>query len=198
MPDRRSLFSRNLTRAGAAGIFLLAGVVSPWSDAAAATRYVDDDTCPAAGSGTLASPYCRIQDAVCAALAGDTVSVAPGIYSEAVRMRPGVSLVSQGGAAATTINASGRPCTHDDYCTKRTGNQCSVVTFASGHTTSTVLEGFTLTGGAGLIQTNHVAGGGIFVFSSPTIVNNVITNNVLSGPRREYRGPGSTCRSARP
>lgn len=29
--------------------------------------YVDDDTCPAPGSGTQATPYCRIQDAVDAA-----------------------------------------------------------------------------------------------------------------------------------
>ncbi len=156
----------------------------------ATTRYVDDNTCPATGAGTLANPYCRIQDAICASASGDTVSVAPGVYLEAVRMRPGVSLVSQGGPGVTTINAAGRPCTDSNFCTKRAGNQCSVVTFASGHTPSTVLDGFTLTGGAGLIQTVKVAGGGIFVFSSPTITNNVITGNILAGPRAEFTGAG--------
>ncbi len=163
-------------------LMVLTGLLATWIGAVGTTLYVDDDTCPAGGSGTLANPYCHIQDAVCVGLSGDTVSVAPGTYHEAVRMKPGVSLISQGGAAVTTIDASGQPCTDNNYCAKRTGNQCTVVTFASGHTLATVLDGFTLTGGAGLIQTTKVAGGGIYVFSSATIVNNVITNNVISGP----------------
>jgi hypothetical protein len=149
------------------------------------TRYVDADTCPATGSGTMADPYCSIQDAICAAVSGDTVSVAPGTYLEAVRMRPGVSLISQQGAAVTTINALNQPCNDtNNLCVKRANStQCSVVTFGSLHTNSTVLNGFTLTGGQGLPQPvgapDNVAGGGIFVFSSPTILNNIITNNVL-------------------
>ena len=58
-------------------------VVAPlalWVGAVGTTRYVDDNTCPATGSGTLANPYCRIQDAICIAASGDTVSVAPGTY----------------------------------------------------------------------------------------------------------------------
>jgi len=158
------------------------------------TRYVDDNTCPAPGSGTLASPYCRIQDAICAAVSGDTVSVAPGTYPESIRMKPGVSLISQNGAAATTINAAGKPCTETNFCTKRAGSQCSVVLFGSGHTPTTRLEGFTLTGGGGILypvaSPAMAAGGGIFVFSSPTIINNVITSNVLSGPMSQYNGGG--------
>ena len=152
------------------------------SRGAGLTRYVDDNTCPGTGSGTLADPFCRIQDAICAAASGDTVSVAPGTYPEAIRMKPGVSLVSEVGPALTTINTAAQPCTDNDFCTKRPGSQCTVVTFPSGHSPSTVLDGFTITGGAGLIQTTIVAGGGIFVFSSPTIINNVIVANVLSGP----------------
>jgi len=181
-------------------VMLIFGLTGVWVGAVGTTRYVDDNTCPQTGSGTLANPYCHIQDAVCVAVSGDTVSVAPGTYPEAVRMRPGVSLISQGGAAVTTINAAGKPCTQgggtdpNPFCAKRTGNQCSVVTFALGHTTSTVLDGFTLTGGAGLPQNSTwVAGGGIFVFSSPTIINNIITNNVLTGPspeNRDLRGAG--------
>ncbi|MFQ5700788.1 MAG: hypothetical protein ACE5HU_02975, partial [Acidobacteriota bacterium] len=168
-------------------------LTGPSVRAVGTTWHVDDATCPAVGSGSLADPYCRIQDAICTATSGDTVSVAPGLYAEAVRMRPGVSLISQGGASVTTIDAFGQPCTSSDFCSKRTGNQCSVVTFASGHTPSTVLDGFTITGGEGLIQTSKVAGGGIFVFSSPTITNNIITNNVLAGPlpqAEDLRGAG--------
>ncbi|HKY31321.1 MAG TPA: hypothetical protein VJV23_02210, partial [Candidatus Polarisedimenticolia bacterium] len=76
---------------------LLAAAVCGWTGADAVTRYVDDATCPSAGNGTQASPYCRIQDAICASTSGDMVSVAPGTYLEAIRMRPGVSVISQGG-----------------------------------------------------------------------------------------------------
>src|SRR5882724_6450845 len=133
----------------------------------AGTIFVDDNTCPQTGSGTVASPYCHIQDAICVAASGDTVSVAPGSYPEAIRMKPNVSVVSQGGAAVTTINSSGKPCTDSAFCTKRTGNQCSVVTFGSGHTPITVLDGFTITGGGGQAVPSPntvVGGGGIYIF----------------------------------
>jgi hypothetical protein len=168
-------------------VFLLS-----WSVLPAATIYVDDNTCPATGSGTLASPYCHIQDAICVALGGDVISVLPGNYPEAIRMKPNVSVISQGGAAVTTINSSGKPCTNSNFCAKNAGTQCSVVTFASGHTPSTILDGFTITGGAGQAPTAPVVvgGGGIFVFSSPTIRNNIIQANVLAGTRREFDGAG--------
>jgi len=167
-----------------------------WTAASAATIYVSTATCPATGSGSPASPYCRIQDAICVGVAGDLVSVAPGTYTEAIRMKPGVSVISQGGAAATTINAAGKPCTDTAFCTKRTGTQCSVVTFASGHTPTTVLDGFTLTGGAGqttTIPANVIGGGGVYIFSSPTLRNNIIQNNVIlqvSPARGEFSGAG--------
>ncbi|MBI3447685.1 MAG: hypothetical protein HY049_02005, partial [Acidobacteria bacterium] len=168
-----------------------------WSALPAATIYVDDNTCPSTGSGTLASPYCRIQDAICVAVSGDLVSVAPGSYLEALRMRPNVSVVSQGGAAVTTISSSGKPCTDTNFCSKKPGTQCTVVTFSTGHTPTTVLDGFTITGGAGQAVpaplTNVVGGGGLYIFSSPTIRNNVIQNNVLhnvSPARGEFDGAG--------
>ncbi|MFQ5671164.1 MAG: thrombospondin type 3 repeat-containing protein, partial [Acidobacteriota bacterium] len=173
---------------GWVGAAVLAGAAS-LSPALGTALHVDDDSCPT-GNGTLADPFCTIQEAICAAVAGDTVNVAPGLYLEAIRMRPGVSLLSDQGPAVTTINAFGQPCTASDFCGKKTGNQCSVVVFASGHTRATVLDGFTLTGGEGLVQTLQVAGGGIFVFSSATITNNVITGNILAGSRDQFNGAG--------
>jgi hypothetical protein len=171
--------------------------LASWNPLPAATIYVDDNTCPATGLGTLASPYCRIQDAVCIASSGDLVSVAPGTYLEAIRMKPNVSVISQGGAAVTTINSSGKPCTDSNFCAKKTSNQCTVVTFSTGHSPTTVLEGFTITGGQGQAVpaplTNVVGGGGIYIFSSPTIRNNVIQNNVIhnvSPARGEFDGAG--------
>ncbi len=159
--------------------------------AAGATWYVDDATCPATGNGTLQTPYCKIQDAICAASSGDLVSVAQGTYPESIRMRPNVDLVSQSGPALTIINGAGKPCTETDFCTKRTG-QCSTILFGSGHTIATLLDGFTITGGSGTIQTatTQVAGGGIYVFSSATISNNIITNNTLASTQPNFYGGG--------
>jgi hypothetical protein len=52
------------------------------------------------GTGT---PYCTIGVAVIAAAAGDTVSVAPGVYVENVVINKNLFLVSTGGRAVTTI-----------------------------------------------------------------------------------------------
>lgn len=48
--------------------------------------FVDDDNCPGPGSGTLADPFCKIQDAVDAAAPGDMISVRQGIYTECVNI----------------------------------------------------------------------------------------------------------------
>ena len=78
--------------------------------------------------------------------------------------------------AVTRIDANFRVCVETDFCTNRVGStQCSAVIFGPGHTTADRLEGFTITNGRGIIQTQKVAGGGIFVFSSPTIIFDVRT-----------------------
>jgi hypothetical protein len=164
-----------------------------WLVASGAVWYVDVSVCPVPGTGSPGDPFCTIQDGICAASSGDTVSVSGGTYPESIRMKPSVAVVSEQGALLTTIDATGQPCTESDYCTKRTGDQCSAVIFSSGHNLTSVLDGFTVTGGAGVVQTNWVAGGGVFVASTATVVNNIITNNVLTGPLpqgEDLRGAG--------
>ena len=182
----------------AAPLFLIAAAaaLTSWLSAVGEVFNVDvdhDPPCSDAGPGSPANPFCSIQAGICAAASGDTVQVAPGVYPESLRMKPGVAVVSEMGALATIINAQGQPCTETNYCTKKTGDQCSVVIFSTGHERTSVLDGFTLTGGAGTVQSGWVAGGGVFLASSATVTNNIITNNILSGPSPQgldLRGAG--------
>jgi hypothetical protein len=165
--------------------------------AAQSTVYVDDiptppATCP--GSGTIDSPYCKIQDAICAirSTGGGTVLVKPGEYNEAVRMFFGVSVVSTDGPQVTTINPASpamKPCIMSN-CTASTTTPCAAVYFPSasgggGSTNADRLEGFTISGGRGIRQLcgdtcNAQAGGGLFILnSSPTITRNTISGNEL-------------------
>src|SRR5438552_18194215 len=181
--------SRGPTLAGPVLVLALAAL-----PAAAATLHVNASS-PCPGTGTSGNPYCRIQYAIGHASAGDLVSVAPGTYNESLRMRPGVSVMSTGGYTVTTIDGTGKPCIQgastpipdpvNDYCTPLPGStQCSAVVFGSGLTNADKLDGFTIRNGKGVNRSldQKVAGGGIFVASSPTISNNLITGNTLQGP----------------
>jgi len=65
--------------------------------------------CTMASSHRLDVPaqYATIQQAIDAAASGDTVKVAPGTYTESVKLRPGVCLVGSG-AHSTTLDAQGQ------------------------------------------------------------------------------------------
>jgi Thrombospondin type 3 repeat len=180
---------------------LIVALLAASAAMAQATVYVDDATCPGAGTGTSLDPYCRIQDGICAVkVAGGTVLVRPGEYNESLRMFPGVSVVSTDGPTVTTIRADGKPCMTANCVPSLINLTCSTVVFPSGGTNADRLEGFRIEGGAGLFRTfgsgtppNALAGGGVFVFdSSPTITNNVIVDNVLSNvtPTSHFWGGG--------
>lgn len=103
-----------------------------------------------------------IQAGINAANPGDTVLVAAGTYVENINFN---------GKAVKVVGASGPKVTIIDG-----GKLNSVVTFGSGETTASILRGFTIQNGN---ATNGIGeGGGIAVEgASPTIVDNVITNN---------------------
>jgi hypothetical protein len=106
-----------------------------------------------------------IQAAISAAANGDTVSVAPGTYSENLNfMGKALTVISEQGAAVTVIDGGARD---------------SVAVFNSGEGRGSVLSGFTLQNGSSTFSTPGFGdGGGIWIRnSSPTIQNNVITNN---------------------
>ncbi|HID10800.1 MAG TPA: T9SS type A sorting domain-containing protein [Candidatus Latescibacteria bacterium] len=70
--------------------------------------YVDDDGL-ATGDGTFANPFIHIQDAIDAAVYGDTVRVAAGVYRESIVMKPGVVILGAGAEVCEIISADSSP-----------------------------------------------------------------------------------------
>jgi parallel beta-helix repeat protein len=101
-----------------------------------------------------------IQAAIDAAVDGDTVLVADGIYNENINFKgKAITVTSVNGNKVTTIDG---------------GKLNRVVVFVTNETAASVLNGFTITNG--FIPDE---GGGIAIENSaaPTITNNAITNN---------------------
>ena len=127
--------------------------------AAAAAHAANVTAQPAAAPVTIHVPADQptIQTAIDAAANGDTVLVSDGTYKENINFKgKAITVTSVNGPATTTIDGGGVD---------------SVVTFNTGEGAGSVLNGFTITNG------NGFEGGGIFVSSSSTITNNVITAN---------------------
>ncbi len=113
--------------------------------------------------------YQKIQAGIDAAVNGDSVIVAPGVYNELVDFKgKAITLKSSDGAERTIIDGFG----FND----------SVVKCVNGETLDTILEGFTITGGGvGRFFPNNMVGGGMFNYqSSPTIINCIFKDNLMS------------------
>lgn len=148
--------------------------------AQARTIYVDDDAPgdPAPGdpavsdpleNGSAEHPYDGIQEALTAALAGDTVLVADGIYTGAANrnldfLGRAVTLRSAGGAVTCVIDCQslGRG-----------------FVFTRGETNATRVEGVTIRNGRAVGSGQNANGGAVYcVGASPSFVDCVVTNNV--------------------
>jgi hypothetical protein len=123
--------------------------------------------------------YPSIQAAMDAAQQGDTVLVAQGTYHERIDFKgKEITVVSSHGAASTVIDG---------------GQAGSVVTFSSLEGPGAVLQGFTITNGTGIFLGNFYYGGGIYIkLSSPSILDNLITDNHCG------KGGGITCDEGAP
>ncbi len=143
---------------------LIAGVVLLVAHGVAAqtTWYVDDDNCPGPGTGGQADPFCSIQDGIEAAAGGDTVLAAPGTYFEMIDLL---------GKAITVRGADGAEVTIIDA-----GGLGRVVTCATGEGPDTMLEGFTITGGAAQFGAGMYNAG-----ARPTVSGCTFTNNIADG-----------------
>ncbi|MFH2002657.1 MAG: right-handed parallel beta-helix repeat-containing protein [Planctomycetota bacterium] len=106
-----------------------------------------------------------IQAGIDAAKNGDVVVVTPGTYVELINfMGKAIEVISSHGPALTSIDGGDPPISHYK----------SVVTFTNDEGPDSVLNGFTVTNG------DHFSyGGGIKCdsYTSPTLINNIITKN---------------------
>ncbi|MEJ2746336.1 MAG: choice-of-anchor Q domain-containing protein [Anaerolineae bacterium] len=188
------------------GIILFAGLYGQAQVHAQGIIYVDDDACPAVGTGTQVDPFCRIQDGVDTAVANDEIHVASGTYTGVQEIVGGYgytytqvvfvgkNLTLYGGYDANNWDASPDPATNvTTIDAQRQGRPLSIVGTSSNILAVTV-EGFTLTGGDytglgnppgtsahGCAGTGIDCGGGMLAhYATLTLRHMIIFDNVAS------------------
>jgi len=111
------------------------------------------------------SQYQTIWQAIWNAKDTDTILVAPGIYKEydLAFMGKAITIRSSGGAAVTTIDAE---------------KKGSVFQFRNGEGSKSIVNGFTMINGSGVVSGSSTYGGAVYCLkASPTLTRNVFRMN---------------------
>lgn len=160
------------------------------SIADATTYYVNAGTGSDSNTGTASgTAFKTITHALGVAANTDIINVAAGTYSKSLgeifplNMVSGVTLSGTSGALATIINANG-------------GGDSTRVFNCIGNSASTIIQGFTITGGYSVNYSTAGAtarGGGMFIDggSQTVIQNNIITGNTVRGYDFHQAGAGA-------
>jgi hypothetical protein len=200
-------------------VSVLLSIAAPPEAAGASgtTFHVNDDVCPALGSGTPIDPYCRIQTAVDGAAEGDEIHVAAGTYTGAqmvVDSRTGYTytqvvfidkdLTLRGGYDAADWGADPNPTANPTVIdAEGSGRGVSIVGWTGTDALSVTIDGFTITGGdytglgnppGGGWQVCHEAegidcGGGLYAtWSALVLRDSTISDNIASGNDYSHGG----------
>jgi len=119
----------------------------------------------------------NIQTGINLATEGDTVLVAEGLYYENIDFKgKSITVASQFLMDGDTTHISNTVINGSQPSDPESG---SVVRFISGEDTTSVLYGFTITGGSGTYNAKYdgYGGGGIYMLAGGKITHNIITDN---------------------
>jgi hypothetical protein len=135
--------------------------------------------------------YATIQAGIDAAFPGDTVLVADGTYYENIDFKgKAITVASQFIIDSDTTHLNN---TIIDGSKPSDLTKASVVSFVSGEDTTSVIYGFTITGGTGTLYDSQIrVGGGIYCKTSGARIshNKVVSNTVIHDPQCNGGGIG--------
>jgi len=115
-------------------IFLTSGDICHGADI-----FVDDDICPATGSGTSIDPYCSIAYAITLAASGDTVYIHQGTYAEAIIMKTGVDLHNVSGEQPQIVTSEA-----NNHVVFDRVNNCTLDGFVLDDSSRTTEDGYAM------------------------------------------------------
>ena len=156
--------------------------------AEATTIYVDLANCPGPGDVSQGNPFCKIQTAINAAVNGDTILVADGVYTGTLNKN-----LDFGGKLITLQSASGNAAA----CIIDCQGSGRGFYFHTGETAGAIVDGFTIrNGNATTSSPGGAKGAGVYCSGAgPSLTDCIISGNTATNATSAYGG-GVCCASS--